>query len=596
MKIVIDAVSGNARITADEPRNLNWETVQRFVKDSLPVSEISTSSFEIVWHAFLAYKNELVKLCRIYEIEIEVTEEAKALLATAVSTSYNKVKNNPPIEERLLLERLESVGFKRSLTGEQLRNVRKMVAFPASATFSVPGAGKTTEALAYFFYSAQPGDKLLIVAPKNAFPAWDEQLSLCVEADDGVVRLTGGHGNIKNILKAKPKFSIIAYRQFSLTADLLMEYLSKESVFMFLDESHRIKGGSGKVIVDSILQASYLPKRKLILSGTPMPQSDADLDPQLSFLYPELNLQRNSAIELIQPVYVRTTKDELGLARPQRTIKKVSLTSEQQAFYLLLKSETARQVQDISRFNKANLRRMGRSIIKLMQFVSNPSLLAHDVASTFSEELSKVLVERKSIKVDYACERARQLAREGKKSIIWTSFVSNVELIANRLEDIGADYIHGGVDAGDDSASDTREGKIKRFHDDENAMVLVANPAAAAEGISLHQVCHTAIYVDRSFNAAHYLQSEDRIHRLGLAPDISTNIEIIECSDTIDEVVNERLKNKVARMAEVLNDISLNINEDHYVYEDEEDVLSIIGLEAGDAISILDYLRGSSDD
>jgi SNF2 family DNA or RNA helicase len=365
---------------------------------------------------------------------------------------------------------------------------------------------------------------------------------------------------------------------------------------MFLDESHRIKGGSGKATVDPILQVSYLPKRKLILSGTPMPLSDNDLDPQLNFLYPEINLQNSSSINLIQPIYVRTTKAELGLKHPIIKKIQVSLTSEQQAFYQLLKSETVRQVKGISRFNRANLRRIGRSIIKLMQFVSNPALLAQDVAGIFSKELSNVLTEGKSIKVDYACERARQLAKQGEKSIIWTSFVNNVELIANRLEDIGADFIHGGVDAGNDSEPDTREDKIKRFHDDSNAMVLVANPAAASEGISLHKVCHTAIYVDRSFNAAHYLQSEDRIHRLGLLPGVSTNIEIIECKNTIDKLVDERLTNKINRMAAVFNDESLSINKDDYIYEEDNDVLNIVGLDEGDALAIIDYLKGDNDD
>jgi len=596
MKIVIDINSDNARISTTEPQSDGWTTIKRFISDTLTIFEISNSIFEIELHVFIVYWSELVRLCRIYGVPIELSEEIRSLLSAAKSISYNNVKNNTPISEHELESKLHEVGFKRSLTEEQKRNVRKMVAFPASATFSVPGAGKTTEALAFYFYSAEEDDKLLVVAPKNAFPAWDEQLSECIVSDEAVVRLVGGHSNIKNILKAKPKFSIIAYRQFSLVTELMIEYLKKNSVFMFLDESHRIKGGSGRVIVDSVLRTSYLPKRKLILSGTPMPQADSDLDPQLNFLYPELNFRGSSSVELIQPIYVRTTKNELGLPPPKRKIVSVSLTAEQQAFYLLLRSETARQVQGISRFNRSNLRKMGRSIIKLMQFVSNPALLAQDVTGTFSAELSRVLVEGKSIKVDYACERARQLARQGEKSIIWTSYVNNVELISNRLEDIGADYIHGGVDAGDDSEADTREYKIKRFHDDENAMVLVANPAAASEGISLHKVCHTAIYVDRSFNVAHYLQSEDRIHRLGLSSDISTNIEILECRDTIDEVINERLKNKVNRMAAVLNDQSLNINEDDYVYEDENDVLSIVGLEESDAIAILEYLKGHDDD
>jgi len=124
---------------------------------------------------------------------------------------------------------------------------------------------------------------------------------------------------------------------------------------------------------------------------------------------------------------------------------------------------------------------------------------------------------------------------------------------------------------------------------------LVANPAAASEGISLHKICHTAIYVDRSFNAAHYLQSVDRIHRLGLAPGVGTNIEIIECRKTIDEVVYERLKSKVDRMAEVLKDKSLKINEDDYAFEDDTDDLSIIGLDERDAVAIINYLRSGYD-
>ena len=77
--------------------------------------------------------------------------------------------------------------------------------------------------------------------------------------------------------------------------------------------------------------------------------------------------------------------------------------------------------------------------------------------------------------------------------LIWSCFVRNVELIAFRLKDLGAEFIHGGVDAGDETELDTREGKIKRFHTDKNCMVLVANPAACSEGISLHKVCQNAI-------------------------------------------------------------------------------------------------------
>ena len=73
---------------------------------------------------------------------------------------------------------------------------------------------------------------------------------------------------------------------------------------------------------------------------------------------------------------------------------------------------------------------------------------------------------------------------------------------------------------------ETREGRLRRFHEDDGCHVLVANPAAAGEGIDLHTVCHHAIYADRSYVSTHYIQSIDRIHRLGLPPDVETHIHI----------------------------------------------------------------------
>ena len=89
--------------------------------------------------------------------------------------------------------------------------------------------------------------------------------------------------------------------------------------------------------------------------------------------------------------------------------------------------------------------------------------------------------------------------------------------------------------------------------------VLVANPAACAESISLHTVCHHAIYIDRTHNAAHYLQSQDRIHRLGLPPKTVTTVEILIAPDSIDESIDHRLDFKIGVMEDVLNDKSIAI-------------------------------------
>ena len=52
-----------------------------------------------------------------------------------------------------------------------------------------------------------------------------------------------------------------------------------------------------------------------------------------------------------------------------------------------------------------------------------------------------IVEELDSPKITTACSLARELARDGHRSVIWTSFTENVERIAALLEDLGATYI-----------------------------------------------------------------------------------------------------------------------------------------------------------
>ena len=402
-----------------------------------------------------------------------------------------------------------------------------------------------------------------------------------------MVRLRGGAENIRGVLETKPKCMLVTYHQLINIRNEIASFMSVFPTIMILDESHRIKRGYEGEIGSSVLSLSYIPVSKMILSGTPLPNLVSDLIPQFSFLYPEISVDENNVTELIKPIYVRTTKNQLNLPPIQRKIIEIEMNPNQRKFYQLLRYEEARQLEkSLSTLGRIGLRYVGRSVLKVLQLVSNPSLLAKSDLSEI-ELLKEVLDEGDSPKIQFVCNRARQLAKEGKKVVIWSSFVENVELISRRLSDLGADYIHGKVEAGSDEEEDTREAKIKRFHDDPNAFVLVANPAACAEGISLHTVCHHAIYLDRNYNAAQYLQSEDRIHRIGLKPDQLTKIEIVQCPDSIDDSVNHRLLKKIAVMAKVLSDPSLEVEP---VNEDlDED-----GINSEDVQDFLKHLKGET--
>ena len=580
-------------ISNDSTDKVAWKSLYSFICDYLPMSVVSYSDWSITfpWRYFLSIKGFVGQYfsARHNQYRVVFTDNAKSMLKAANDTSYNTALALNARSEAEIKAHLESIGFKRSLTINQLNNLKKISHLPGAATFSVPGAGKTTEALAFFFVNATDIDRLLVVAPKNAFSAWDEQLDACMGENYGkFVRLRGGEAAIQTALRTNPRFMLITYDQLSRVKNTIVSSLSSGNIYMFLDESHRIKGGKQIKRADAILEMAHLPKRKLIMSGTPMPQSPKDLVSQFSFLYPTKDVTDTTVIDLIQPIFVRTTKGQLGIPKLDHRVVQVPMTQLQREIYKTLKSEVRRQLNPVlSDSSRYELRRIGKCVMKVMEFVSNPSLLSNDMDYAFDRRVGALLLESDGPKIDYVCRRARQLAAEGKKVLIWSSFVQNVELIALRLSDLGAEFIHGGVDAGDESDFDTREGKIKRFHTDDTCKVLVANPAACSEGISLHKVCQYAIYLDRSFNAAHYMQSEDRIHRLGLSPDAKPQIEFVECEDSIDQVVRTRLELKVKTMAQALEDSSLSVEISSVDYDEEaEDYDS---LTADDAKAVIEY-------
>lgn len=560
------------------------------------------SAVTLPWWSFVGVRKQFGELVQAFGLrmgqQIQIDARAVDLLRHSArnAQSYVDAVAGNQVDEADLLERLQAAGFARQLKAHQIRNIRRLAALPAGATFSVPGAGKTTEALATFAYRRQPGDRLLVIAPKNAFAAWDEQLEECFPNESNkFVRLRGS--NIVHALQDDPTFMLVSYQQMSRSREVITQHLARHRVHVFLDESHRIKAGPARLTANAVLSVSQLPVSKLVMSGTPMPQAVDDLLPQFSFLYPEVQATPDNVIERMRPIYVRTNKAELGLREPMVMTKTVSMPPLQEELYGYMKSEVARQAAVfLNDRTRGAFRNLGRSVTRLLMFVSHPALLSRELEIAKPGLLAAVVAEGNGPKLNYVLQRARKLARDGKKILIWSSFRHNVEFIAATLQDLGAVFIHGSVDAGDNDDDTTREGRIKLFHDDPHVRVMVANPAAASEGVSLHKVCHHALYLDRTFNAAHFLQSMDRIHRLGLPPNTDTTVEIVECSKSVDETVDLRLTSKINAMAAALNDTSLRIDPIPMDPEtSDEDELSGGGLDADDVQALLRDLSADGD-
>ena len=64
--------------------------------------------------------------------------------------------------------------------------------------------------------------------------------------------------------------------------------------------------------------------------------------------------------------------------------------------------------------------------------------------------------------------------------------------------------------------------------------------------------CNNAIYIERDFNAASYLQSKDRIHRKGMPANRLVNYYFIESINSVDQSISERLEHKIKNLEEII--------------------------------------------
>ncbi len=570
-----------------------WADIRRICEERGQAVENETASRLVLpWWSLLTFRSDLgftiKSIQKQYGVRTIVTPQAEELLRQAAKRqkSYNEANASLAVQPGEVQARLKEAGWgPRQLKPYQLDNVSHLLSVPAGATFSVPGAGKTTEALAAFTLRRSPETRLLVVAPKNAFAVWEEQIAECLpEAGLVVSRLDRGNANVRAQLERDPHVMLVTYQTFPRAFSLISRHLVTRSCFMFIDESHRMKRGLDGVTGSALLSVCHLPVYKLLMSGTPAPNTVNDLIAQFSFLYPEVRTTETTVVGDFRPVFVRTRKSQLGLPAPKRIDVRVPMGPAQARLYKVLTDHATRSLAQLQLGDSTRFRSVARSVMHLLQAASDPSLLSGTTIAGHS-----VLIEalkEPPPKIMRACEIARRLASENRKSVIWSSFVSTVEHTAAMLRDLGAEYIHGGVDtSADETLTDSREAKLRRFHDDPQCMVLIANPAACAEGISLHKVCHHAIYIDRTYNAAHYLQSEDRIHRLGLPPDADTQIILLRTPGTVDDSVQRRLNAKVEAMQRVLDDPDLNITP-----TDITDDVDILGLSADDLADLRQLL------
>ncbi|MEU5808776.1 DEAD/DEAH box helicase [Streptomyces sp. NPDC047718] len=486
-----------------------------------------------------------------------------------------------------------------NLTPFQRRDIAKLLSLRHGANFSVPGAGKTRVGLAVFHALRRTKgiERLLIVGPKSCYESWQYENTQCLDEPLRMEVLSRNVDPAADVL-------IVNYERLSPSVDELGQWLTARPSMILLDEAHRMKLGADGTYGAACLALGPRARHRLILTGTPAPNGVKDIENLFGFVWPGHGRQKVTqavasgdlakASQVLRPLFTRTTKDELGLPPVTTTLRTLPMPPLHQEVYEAL----------IGRFSaraagaEGDFQALGKIIVYMLMAATSPALLAvgttryepllYQVPPLAVPEGSPLFDLMRDLPSYELSPKYREVlaivaenAAKGRKTLVWSTFIRSLNTLERMLKEFRPAMVHGGTE--------DREAEIERFRKDPDCMVLLSNPATLGEGISLHHDCHDAVYVDRDFAAGRFLQSLDRIHRLGLAPETETRVTVLASEGSIDEVVDQRLANKLLFMGRILDDPAVQELAD---LADEPAVGG--GLDQRDLQSLMGHLRAHS--
>jgi len=347
------------------------------------------------------------------------------------------------------------------------------------------------------------------------------------------------------------------------TQKYLLDIVSERKTFLCVDESQRVKNSRSKSFL-ALQSIANFCQRRVLLSGTPTPKDITDIWSQMLLIdrgerfgtsfyrwletvaelgseYSDYAVksfkseQVKETIWRVKEVLLRRKKEQvLDLPEKIFSIRDVALSSNQEKRYnevcddLLLRITTLSGEQYIR-----DIDNVLEQFLRAVQIASNPRL----VDESWHGEPAKFL------KIDTIIEEV--VKENEQKIIVWTNYRKNVQELCDRYKAYGVRGFTGDV------KQDERQRIVNSFQNknDNSIKILVAIPAAGGVGLTL-TAAQTAVYLERTWNAEHWLQSVDRIHRIGQTGTVNI-ICLHACK--VDELIHWNLMRKSKNLKKLLD-------------------------------------------
>ena len=329
---------------------------------------------------------------------------------------------------------------------------------------------------------------------------------------------------------------------YALVRNDIQAFRQQQFHYIVLDESQNIKNLTSQVTQAVMLLTG---EHRLALSGTPIENNLSELYSLYRFLNPamlgtldEFNkqyaypIQRDGDKEVTEslrrkifPFMLRRLKKDVLKELPDRMEQTlyVEMDDDHKRFY-----EQRRQYYQTLVGNSIAQQGLEKSQMVMFQALSELRRIA-----SVPESLSDGSIT--SPKIPLLTEQVEELVAGGHKVVIFFNFIAGIELVGDRLTEMGIDYTT--------MTGSTRDRRavIERFQNDPACRALLMTLKTGGVGLNL-TVADTVYIVEPWWNKAAEEQAINRLHRIGQKAKVMSYALITR--DTIEEKIRQLQQQK----------------------------------------------------
>jgi len=439
------------------------------------------------------------------------------------------------------------------------------------------GLGKTVQALTWLQLTRSRetarNKPSLIVCPTSLVDNWGEEAAkftpnLCVLRLHGIAR----HDQINRMAE----FDLVITSYALLRRDL-DHHLQHEFAAILLDEAQHIKN---RATQNAQAAKKLRGAHRLVLTGTPVENSVADLWSIMDFLMPgylsnhrafrehyelpiagggpEGELAQLKLRRKLHPFLMRRLKKEVAKDLPDKIQRTAftTLSKDQHMVYRQLLESAKRKINDMVEtqgFNKSRMQIL-KTLLRLRQTCCHLDLL----------KLPGLNSEYPSAKMELFFELLNEALDGGHRILVFSQFTSMLAILRREMEKRGLKYCYL------DGATKDRQEIVREFNINRQIPVFLMSLKAGGTGLNLTGA-DMVIHFDPWWNPAVEDQATDRAHRIGQKNTVYS-IKLIT-KDTVEEKVLAMQKRKQSVIDATLTkdgDISGSLN-----WQDVQELLSL---------------------